>query len=535
MQEKIAKPLRFLVTGGTLESRVEWCARMLDLGYDTTTDQEDDFDVALMDLRSCYSATALGLGASARDRPVIGVIDHGTAGDLRRLLAAGVGAFVQPSFDGAEFTAVLGRMDLTRRETGTPLAAVGDDPDVLAEHLIRLRAHGPDLVAEIEAALARKDGLSMTSAAWRLRRFVEVFGPSRALNTTARVCEGVGDGVNGLADELSELIATVMEIAANDGEAPMRESHATILLIEDDALMRTIVGSIVRRLGHECREAPTGRDGLTLALTESPQLIVLDRMLPDMDGLEVLEELGSHLMTNSIPVILLTARGAAADRVAGLRAGADDYVVKPFKPVELAARIETTLRRSSRDLATDPLTKLPGNAALRHELKKRLRSKKPVAVVYADLNEFKAYVDYYGFERASAAILRVAQLLYNTLVEAGEPDDFLGHIGGDDFLLLAPPDRAEALCGRVLEAFCHVAPTLYDDQDRARGYIEGHDRYGVERRFHLMSMVLAIIEITPGEDPDLEEVGEFAATCKKKLKLQGGNTMAQFVFEGVES
>jgi len=158
------------------------------------------------------------------------------------------------------------------------------------------------------------------------------------------------------------------------------QAGVKILLIEDAPMVRTMVGAILTRRGYHCVEATTGRD----ALTEAPALIILDRGLPDItdiNGLQVVEQLRDHLMTRQIPIIMLTLRSSTEDVVIGLGAGPDDYIVKPFESAELAARIESGLRRSSRDLGADPLTKLPGNALLRQELADRVTTGASVAVI----------------------------------------------------------------------------------------------------------------------------------------------------------
>lgn len=124
----------------------------------------------------------------------------------------------------------------------------------------------------------------------------------------------------------------------------------------------------------------------------------------------------------------------------------------------------------------------------------------------------------------------VAQLLYNVLVESGHRDDFLGHIGGDDFLLLVAPERSEALCTAVLEAFAELSPTFYEERDREQGFIEARDRYGTMRRFPMMSLALASVELEAGCRANLEEIGTFAAQCKKRVKGTPGNSGERFSF-----
>lgn len=119
---------------------------------------------------------------------------------------------------------------------------------------------------------------------------------------------------------------------------------ATVLVVEDDAAIRRGVCDALRFNGYEVREAADGQAGLEAALADGVDLVLLDVLMPRRDGLSVLQEL--RKARPSLPVIFLTARGQEQDRVRGLRAGADDYVVKPFSAAELIARVEAVLRRS---------------------------------------------------------------------------------------------------------------------------------------------------------------------------------------------
>lgn len=120
--------------------------------------------------------------------------------------------------------------------------------------------------------------------------------------------------------------------------------HATVLVVEDDSAIRRGLADALKFAGYAVREAPDGRAGLDAALCEDVDLVLLDLLMPRMDGLTVLREIRK---SKSVPVIVLTARGEEGDRVRGLRDGADDYVVKPFSATELLARVEAVLRRSA--------------------------------------------------------------------------------------------------------------------------------------------------------------------------------------------
>jgi len=306
------------------------------------------------------------------------------------------------------------------------------------------------------------------------------------------------------------------------------DEKSRILIVDDDPDLRVVICMSLEGVNCEILEAGDGREGLALAFTERPDLILLDREMPVMGGLEMLGRLRSNVLTRHIPVIMVTSLGQIEERVEGLREGSDDYVVKPFEPEELKARVQGQLRRARGVLTVDPLTKLPGNMALREDLTRRMEEGEEFSYAYLDLNHFKAYVDHCGFERASLVIQNMGRLAYNTLVDDGAPEDFIGHIGGDDFMLLASPERIGPLCQTILDGFDSRVPGWYDEEDAARGWIEGVDRYGTARRFPLVSLAAAVIDVRPGDFRDLEELGEFASRCKAAVKSRGGSVMERY-------
>jgi len=129
-----------------------------------------------------------------------------------------------------------------------------------------------------------------------------------------------------------------------DSSSPSTGSQKPILIVEDDPDTVRLIRLYLERDGHSVIDAGDGINGLQMALTESPRLVVLDMMLPGMDGLAVCEKLRAE---SDVPIIMLTARVDESDRLTGLDSGADDYITKPFAPRELAARIRAVLRRTS--------------------------------------------------------------------------------------------------------------------------------------------------------------------------------------------
>ncbi len=303
---------------------------------------------------------------------------------------------------------------------------------------------------------------------------------------------------------------------------------ARILVVDDSSDMRRLICLALRAGSYEFSTAENGRVGLAMAFSEHPDLVVVDFHMPEMDGLEVTRQLKHNWFTSNIPILILTADSDPETVVRGLEAGADDYVRKPFDPRELQARVAAMLRRTRRYVDTDPLTKLPGNAVLRDELKRRLDAGDDFAVCYIDLDEFKSYVDHYGFEPASRVIQETARICYNQMVEHGAQQDFIGHIGGDDFVVVTDPSRAEAVCEGIVNAFDARRESFYDAEAVARGGFVGPDRYGVERQFPLMSLTIAVL--LPGRDgtTSLDDLAAEAARRKRDLKSRPGSNWSLF-------
>ncbi|HEY7975231.1 MAG TPA: response regulator, partial [Ktedonobacterales bacterium] len=212
-------------------------------------------------------------------------------------------------------------------------------------------------------------------------------------------------------------------------------SSPTILVVEDDVGVARMLRATLEAEGYNPLVACTGEEGVTLALREGPQLILLDLMLPGMDGFEVVQNLRGNARTAHIPVMVVSARHDAADKVRAFESNVDDYLTKPFNGDELLARIRTQLRHVQ-ELQLSPLTGLPSGLRIERAIDERLAEPGLWSILYLDLDNFKAYNDVYGFVRGNDLIRLVARIIDEVMRDLGGASDFLGHVGGDDFLLL---------------------------------------------------------------------------------------------------
>ncbi len=292
----------------------------------------------------------------------------------------------------------------------------------------------------------------------------------------------------------------------------------TILVADNDADILRFVEVNLRLEGFDVDVARDGEDALRRAVEGRPALVLLDVMMPRMDGLEVCRRLRADLRTSCIPIIILTAKSLTADRVVGLTAGADDYMLKPFDPTELVARVRTTLRRAQELRATSPLTGLPGNHRIDTELARRLASGDDFVVIYADLNDFKAYNDRYGFLRGDDVIRMTADVLQAALREHASPGAFVGHIGGDDFMLVCGPQELAAVCESVVADFDARLGGHYDVEDLRRGWVTVADRQGRPERFPLVSIAMGVAPTRRRAYRDHRELVAVASEMKAYLK-----------------
>ncbi|GAB3843698.1 response regulator [Micromonospora andamanensis] len=300
-----------------------------------------------------------------------------------------------------------------------------------------------------------------------------------------------------------------------------------ILVVDDDEDIARFVEFNLRLQGFEVILAADGQEALELIERERPDLAVVDLMMPRVDGLELTRRLRADPMTAALPVIMLTAKGMTQDKVNGLNAGADDYLVKPFDNAELVARVSSTLRRNKEFREVSPLTGLPGNSRIRREIADRVRGGADYAVGYIDIDRFKSVNDRYGFVRGDGFITALARSLHRAVVAVALPPAFLGHVGGDDFVFVCTPDQVRPLTLRVSSDFEKAADALYDPTDRERGYVELKDRRGNIRRAALVTLSIGVaISDADKRITDPLEAMTVASEMKTVAKSQPGSYVA---------
>jgi diguanylate cyclase (GGDEF)-like protein len=296
-----------------------------------------------------------------------------------------------------------------------------------------------------------------------------------------------------------------------------------ILLADDEPDLRLLMKETLERQGFDVSTVEDGEQALQSIRQDPPDIAVLDLNMPTLDGFAVVSKLRQDPLLENLPVIILSASGNRDNKVKGLDLGIDDFITKSIDIQELLARIRMILKRNRQGLDANPLSRLPGNISIETHIEEALASGKPLAVLYLDLNQFKAYNDAYGYDAGDRVIRATAQLLVQETRRNGS-QDFVGHIGGDDFIVLTEPARMEALAAEICKRFDALAPSFYNDEDRRRGRLVSTDRQGALREFPLLSIAIGICHNSQRKLTSYAQVAQFGSELKKQAKRNTGSS-----------
>ncbi len=264
----------------------------------------------------------------------------------------------------------------------------------------------------------------------------------------------------------------------------------SILTVEDDPDISDMLRLYFSAIGYQVHVAQRGRDGVEAATREVPDLVLLDIMLPDIDGYQVCSELRASNRTRDIPVIFLSQKDNQEDKVAGLGLGAVDYVTKPFDIEELKLRAERVIRRNRQRGSTNPRTGLPGRQALEDQIHAR-NGTADWALLNCQLEHYEPFVDKYGFVAGDQVLRHVAQLMQSALTQMGSPEDFVAHTDDSEFTLLIHDDRRlQKISKEIYNQFQKTVSAHYSFWDREQGYIVTHTSDGAEVKVPLMKIAI---------------------------------------------
>jgi len=292
-------------------------------------------------------------------------------------------------------------------------------------------------------------------------------------------------------------------------------SRGRMMIVEDDLDISNMLRIYFQSQGYDVSVAQRGEDALEMCRQQLPHIIVLDIMLPDIDGYDVCRNLRSNLRTSHIPIVFLTQKDERSDKIHGLELGADDYITKPFDLEELKLRVKNAMARAQYESLTNPTTGLPSGRLIEDQLRQLMR-RDDWGIVYVGIQGFSTFGEVYGFV-AGEEVLRFTALVLGKVVDSvGTPNDFIGHIGGDDFIVVTSKDLVAPIVEDLQRRFKAEVGTHYDWSVRQQRYLIMRDDAGNETKVDLMSLLIGVVTVDDGPFYDIREITEAAASARRE-------------------
>ena len=292
-------------------------------------------------------------------------------------------------------------------------------------------------------------------------------------------------------------------------------SNPRLLVTEDDIDIANMLKIYFTGLKFDVDVANRGEEALEKVKQVLPHLIVLDIMLPDIDGYEVCRRLRTSTRTSHIPVIFLTQKDERSDKLQGLELGADDYITKPFDIEELKLRVQGAIRRSERESLTDPRSGLPAGRLIEEQLRRIIREK-DWALLDLRVNNFESFKDVYGFV-AGDDVMRFASMIIGEVVdELGTTSDFIGHAGGDNFIIITTDEAAPNIRQRLKDRFANEVQSHYNFIDRQQGFIQAPKAEGGVEKVGFMTLSAGLVSPNLHSFADIREITELAAEARRQ-------------------
>lgn len=292
-------------------------------------------------------------------------------------------------------------------------------------------------------------------------------------------------------------------------------SKGRILVVEDDFDISNMLRIYFGGQGYSVEVASKGNDALGATRRQAPSLIVLDINLPDISGYDVCRQLRTTTRTRHIPIIFLTQKDERSDKIIGLELGADDYVTKPFDIEELKLRVQNAIRASEESAKRDSISGLPTGTLIEEHLRGLMRNPRDWTYIDLKLNNFEGFSEIYGWAAADEVIRFTAVLLGETIEKYGTIDDYLGHPGRDNFVVITHAADAATLVEKLRESFTDKIKQHYSFIDRERGYMLLPDGAG-EKHVDLMTLAIGQVSTRTHQFSDIREITELAAEDRRR-------------------
>ncbi|MFH1783105.1 MAG: diguanylate cyclase [Candidatus Omnitrophota bacterium] len=297
-----------------------------------------------------------------------------------------------------------------------------------------------------------------------------------------------------------------------------------VLLAEPDKNILEILVYLLRAWEYSYCIADDGLSVIEMVKKEQPDIIIVDSNLPKLDGLKTSKFLKEDFLSAHIPVIILIDKKQIRKKMLEIEQGVDDYIVNPPDPIDLEVRIEMALRRSSYQLHVNALTRLPGNRQIEKNIHTKIEGGEKFSVLYFDIDNFKTFNDKYGYMKGDNMIRHLAYIISKAVKKYGSSTDFVGHIGGDDFVVVTTPGCDRLIASESVSMFDKLVSFHYSEEDRVIGFIVAKDRRGNISEIPLMSISIAIANNEVHELENTVEIMEIISEIKHYLKsLPGSN------------
>jgi diguanylate cyclase (GGDEF)-like protein len=289
----------------------------------------------------------------------------------------------------------------------------------------------------------------------------------------------------------------------------------TIVVISQDAALLSVVEQILNK-SYRVLSFHSIHSAIDYIYNSIPDLVIMDINEQDRFTVSLLNNLKADPIFHQLPVLIVLDETQNIPQWDVLFV--EDYIKKSDFEREGLSRVDLSIIRSERVSEVNPLTKLPGNISINRQIQARIDRGEVFALSYVDLDHFKPFNDYYGFTRGDEVIRIAGRLILNIVKNVQSQGSFIGHIGGDDFLFIMDVSLVEDTAKEIIDAFDRIIPTLYEAEDRERGYIETQDRQGSTRRFPFVSLSIGITSNVRKSFTHYGEITEIASEMKGQAK-----------------
>ncbi|MFA6216387.1 MAG: diguanylate cyclase [Candidatus Omnitrophota bacterium] len=304
----------------------------------------------------------------------------------------------------------------------------------------------------------------------------------------------------------------------------MEQSIKKVLIVSSEKNLLDVLNFCFDGWGYEVHLYDHTLQDIALIKKIAPDVVIVDVHSANKPQLEICRLIKNDFLTASIPVITLINKRQLRSHLLNIKQGVDDYLIKPPDPLDLRVRVEMAIKRSQYSLNAHPLTGLPGGRIIEETLQERLKKEAHFTFGYIDIDNFKYFNDVYGYVRGDMVIMQTAYTLYTLIKKLGNHDDFIGHIGGDDFMFITTPEKYKEICRHFIASFDRLARAHYAEGDRNQGFVVTKDRTHKIKQMPLMSVSVALVNKNNSlEFKSILEINDRIVEIKRYLKSIAGS------------